>query len=53
MSDVHVVENVPDAVRKSQQIAEDMSQAGAEPLIYIGGSTYVVSEAVACRVVTK
>lgn len=46
MSEVYTTDNVPDAVRKAEQIADRMSQDGDIPLIYIGGSTYVVSEAI-------
>lgn len=47
--DVHVVENVADAVSLAKCIAASLKAAdeAARPLIYIGGSTYVVSEAVA------
>ena len=49
MSSVYVVEDVSEAVRKAETIAAGISasQDSAKPLIYIGGSTYVVSEAVA------
>ncbi len=49
MSSVHVVKDVAEAVRRAENIAAGIlsSQEGATPLIYIGGSTYVVSEAVA------
>ena len=49
MSSVYVVEDVSEAVRKAETIAAGMSAAheSARPLIYIGGSTYIVSEAVA------
>ena len=49
MSSVHVVEDVSEAVRKAETIAAGISasQDSAKPLIYIGGSTYIVSEAVA------
>ena len=45
---VHVVPDVPDAVTKAREIAESLKSADPEamPLIYVGGSTYVVSEAV-------
>ena len=51
MSEVYTTDNVPDAVRKAEQIADRMSQDGGIPLIYIGGSTYVVSEAIAEKTV--
>ena len=46
--DVHVADNVTDAVSLACKIASEKVQADAcaKPLIYIGGSTYVVSEAV-------
>ena len=46
---VHVEENVSAAVALAKSIAAEISssRSGARPLIYIGGSTYVVSEAVA------
>ena len=46
---VHVAEQVADAVALARGLAADMKTAdpAACPLIYIGGSTYVVSEAVA------
>ncbi len=46
---VHVAEDVADAVAMARGFAADMKTAdpAACPLIYIGGSTYVVSEAVA------
>ena len=46
---VHVAENVSEAVSLAKNIAAEMSssRSDARPLIYIGGSTYVVSEAVA------
>ena len=49
MSSVYVVEDVSEAVRKAETIAAGISasQDSAKPLIYIGGSTYIVSEAVA------
>ena len=42
-SDIHVVSTVPDALSLAYQLASDETA----PLVYIGGSTYVVSEAVA------
>ena len=47
--DVHVGGTVIEAVRKALGLAEMMkaSDSAARPLIYVGGSTYVVSEAVA------
>lgn len=49
MSSVYVVEDVSEAVRKAETIAAGISAShdSAKPLIYIGGSTYIVSEAVA------
>lgn len=44
MTNVYVVPQVADAVAKAREIAAGLSGC---PLIYIGGSTYVVSEAVA------
>ena len=46
---VNVAENVADAVAMAMNIASEIASSGpgARPLIYIGGSTYVVSEAVA------
>lgn len=48
MTPVHVVPEVSDAVAKAKEIADALKSEDpeAEPLIYIGGSTYVVSEAV-------
>ena len=45
---VYVRENVEDAVKLAKSIAAEIQEADshAMPLIYIGGSTYVVSEAV-------
>ena len=45
---VYCVPNVEDAVKEAYSIASSMKVADpqARPLIYIGGSTYVVSEAV-------
>lgn len=49
-SDVNVVEIVSDAVAKALDLAASIKavDCDARPMIYIGGSTYVVSEAVAC-----
>ena len=46
--DVQMRDNVADAVRLAQDLASEMQahDSQARPLIYIGGSTYVVSEAV-------
>ena len=46
--EIYVKENVEDAVRLSQELAasKQSQEADSRPLIYIGGSTYVVSEAV-------
>lgn len=43
-AECHVLPSVPDAVK----LALDLAASAAQPLIYIGGSTYVVSEAVRC-----
>lgn len=43
MTNVYVVPQVADAVAKARAIAEALA---GKPLIYIGGSTYVVAEAV-------
>ena len=50
-SDIHCIGTVVEARRKAEDIAASIVQADpcARPLIYIGGSTYVVSEAVADR----
>ena len=49
VENVHVAENVPEAFAMAMNIAAEISssRSDARPLIYIGGSTYVVSEAVA------
>ena len=49
VENVHVTENVPEAVSLARNIAAEISssRSDARPLVYIGGSTYVVSEAVA------
>ena len=46
---MHVAGTVVEAVRKAFGLAETLkaSDSAARPLIYVGGSTYVVSEAVA------
>lgn len=41
---MHVAASVPEAVA----LAETLSASESEPLVYVGGSTYVVSEAVSC-----
>ena len=48
--EVHVAGTVLEAVRMAMQAAADIKAADpqAKPLIYIGGSTYVVAEAAAC-----
>jgi dihydrofolate synthase/folylpolyglutamate synthase len=48
--EVHVAGTVLEAVRKAMQAAADIKAADpqARPLIYVGGSTYVVAEAAAC-----
>lgn len=48
-ADVHVTDNVADAVGLARSIyaALKSEDADSRPLIYIGGSTYVVSEALA------
>ena len=47
--DVHVADNVREAVELARKLAADLKSADpvSSPIIYIGGSTYVVSEAVA------
>lgn len=47
---VHVAGTVVDAVSMALGIAQDMKgkDSSSHPLIYIGGSTYVVSEAISC-----
>ena len=49
VENVHVAETVCDAVAAARELASGMKAADhdARPLIYIGGSTYVVSEAIA------
>ena len=49
MENVHVAGNVSEALTMAKNIATELasSRSDARPLIYIGGSTYVVSEAVA------
>lgn len=46
--ELHVCEDVRSAVEKACGIASSLKKndAGSKPLVYIGGSTYVVSEAV-------
>ena len=46
--DIYVEENVADAVALARRLASDImaGDPSARPLIYIGGSTYVVSEAI-------
>ena len=46
--DVHVAADVAEAVALARQLALQIVEAdpSADPLIYIGGSTYVVSEAI-------
>jgi dihydrofolate synthase/folylpolyglutamate synthase len=48
--EVHVAGTVLEAVRKAMQAAAGIKAADpqARPLIYVGGSTYVVAEAAAC-----
>lgn len=48
LDNIHVKDNVADAVGLAREIAADLiaSDPSSNPLIYIGGSTYVVSEAV-------
>ena len=47
--EVHCVDNVAEALSMARNLAASMveSDESARPLIYVGGSTYVVSEAVA------
>ena len=49
ISDIYVAATVDEAVMKAQEMASGIkgSDSSAKPIIYIGGSTYVVSEAVA------
>ena len=44
--EAYVVPTVKEAVAKAMEISRKM--ASLNPLVYIGGSTYVVSEAVEC-----
>ena len=48
-SEVHCRPSVPDAVAAALAVASEIKKGNpsGRPLIYIGGSTYVVSEAVA------
>ena len=48
VADIYVIPDVKGAVAMAKTIAEDRVRVNpsARPLIYIGGSTYVVSEAV-------
>ena len=48
LGQVHCADNVEDAVRTAYQLAASIKEnnPAARPLIYVGGSTYVVSEAV-------
>ncbi|MBE6241099.1 MAG: bifunctional folylpolyglutamate synthase/dihydrofolate synthase [Bacteroidales bacterium] len=50
--DVHAAGTVVEAMRIAEKVAASIveSDAAARPMIYVGGSTYVVSEAVASRV---
>lgn len=47
---VHVAGTVVDAVSMAFGVAEDIKgkDSSSRPLIYVGGSTYVVSEAISC-----
>ena len=49
ISDIYVAATVDEAVMKAQEMASGIKDADSstKPIIYIGGSTYVVSEAVA------
>ena len=49
MENVHTAGNVKDALALAMKIVSDLKSASsdARPLVYVGGSTYVVSEAVA------
>lgn len=42
------VADVAAAVARAKEIASDLAMCSDNPLVYIGGSTYVVSEAVEC-----
>lgn len=44
--EIHCCKAVPDAIDKASEIAGRLKDSGARPIVYIGGSTYVVSEAV-------
>ena len=50
--DLHAAGTVVEAIRIAEKVAASIveSDAAARPMIYVGGSTYVVSEAVASRV---
>jgi dihydrofolate reductase len=49
VENVHSAENVAEAVLMARNIAALMKENNPEacPMIYVGGSTYVVSEAIA------
>lgn len=47
VGNVFCEDSVVDAVRRSLYLASEIASASGKPLVYIGGSTYVVSEAVA------
>lgn len=49
ISAIYLAGTVVEAVKKAQELASEIKEAdsSAKPMIYIGGSTYVVSEAVA------
>lgn len=44
---IHCCGTVIEAVKLAYSLAAELIETGARPLVYIGGSTYVVSEAVA------
>lgn len=44
---IHCCGTVIEAVKLAYSLAAELVETGARPLVYIGGSTYVVSEAVA------
>jgi dihydrofolate synthase/folylpolyglutamate synthase len=46
---LHVKDSVHDAVLSAMKLASSLlTDDGPQPLVYIGGSTFVVSEAAAC-----
>ena len=47
VGNVFCEDSVVDAVKRALDLASEIASASGKPLVYIGGSTYVVSEAVA------